>query len=45
MTGAIAGALLGESAIPERWVARTSCVVRVRQLADALHSAALTTER
>lgn len=39
MTAAISGALLGEAAIPARWIARTPCGEQVRRLADALHVA------
>lgn len=40
MTGGIAGALLGESAIPTEWVARAEAAARVRRLADGLFSLA-----
>jgi poly(ADP-ribose) glycohydrolase ARH3 len=40
MTGAISGALLGEDAIPARWLARIPHTDHLRELADALHSAA-----
>jgi poly(ADP-ribose) glycohydrolase ARH3 len=40
MTGAIAGALLGETSIPARWLERTTLTTRARDLADALHTAA-----
>lgn len=43
MTGAISGALLGEDAIPDRWLARVPDIGHIRRLADALH--ALTTAR
>lgn len=39
MTGAIAGALHGEEAIPVEWWSRTEGVERLRRLADALLSA------
>lgn len=43
MTGAISGALLGETLIPTRWLERTTIATRVRGLADALYSAAVRT--
>jgi poly(ADP-ribose) glycohydrolase ARH3 len=36
MTGAISGALLGESAIPTRWIERAESAASVRKLADDL---------
>jgi len=39
MTAAISGALLGEAAVPARWIARAQCGEKVRHLADALHVA------
>ncbi|MFN7149293.1 MAG: ADP-ribosylglycohydrolase family protein [Microthrixaceae bacterium] len=39
MTAAISGALLGEAAIPARWLARAQCGDQVGRLADALHNA------
>ena len=39
MTGALSGALLGER-IPARWLDRTTCATRVRDLADALFAVA-----
>jgi poly(ADP-ribose) glycohydrolase ARH3 len=39
MTGAISGALLGETAVPARWLARIQCAESVRRLADELHAA------
>lgn len=46
MTGAIAGAALGEKAIPERWIERSTETVyspeRIRQIASELYSNGLT---
>lgn len=40
MAGAISGALLGEAAVPRRWIDRTRAGARVTELADALHALA-----
>ena len=40
MTGALSGALLGESAIPQRWIDRAKSAPRMRQLADDLFTQA-----
>lgn len=40
MAGAISGALLGEHAIPTRWLTRVPEIDHLRQLADALHAIA-----
>jgi poly(ADP-ribose) glycohydrolase ARH3 len=39
MTAAISGALLGEAAIPARWLARIQFAEKARRLADQLHAA------
>ncbi len=41
MAGAIAGALLGEGAIPRAWLERVPDLERVRALADELHALAV----
>jgi poly(ADP-ribose) glycohydrolase ARH3 len=41
MTGALSGALLGETSISTRWLKRTTVTTRVRDLADALYSVAV----
>ncbi len=45
MTGALAGALLGEPAIPRRWVDRAEAAPQVRLLADGLFARGQPTER
>ena len=45
MTAAISGALLGESAIPQRWLDRTTAAARVRALADQLFVSATSMSR
>jgi poly(ADP-ribose) glycohydrolase ARH3 len=45
MTGALVGALLGERAIPKRWVDRAEAALQVRVLADELFAQAQPTAR
>jgi hypothetical protein len=38
MSGALAGALVGEEGLPQSWLSRAEGVDRARDLTDALHS-------